>query len=105
MQEDPVNFRLGLRFGGKELKGRSVGGWRSGRQRSEKCWRRGHSQRVSFIPCVPISYVAPSVPMKTFSGIRIPLVISGRGPQALQMKATSPGVGDERGSGNWKGTN
>src|SRR5215468_951060 len=60
---------------GEALKERSGGGWRSGRRRSEDCWRRGHGQRVSYLPCVPISYSAPRVPQKTFSGNHASLAI------------------------------
>ena len=35
-------FLTGSHFGGIKLKDRSAGGWRSGLQRSEMSWRRGH---------------------------------------------------------------
>jgi len=39
---EPSHCWLGSKFGRKALKGRSAGGWRSGRRRSEVRWRRGY---------------------------------------------------------------
>jgi len=44
------SFLTGFQVGGISLKDRSAGGWRSGLQRSEMWWRRGH---VSFRACRP----------------------------------------------------
>jgi hypothetical protein len=55
-QEDPVITDPGPRFGGKALKERSEGNWRSGRRRSGESWRRGLGQRCVYSASCHFTY-------------------------------------------------
>jgi len=56
-KQEARSLLTGLWVGGIRLKDRSAGGWRSGLQRSEKWWRRGHvpfrasHARLQHLPC------------------------------------------------------